>query len=87
MYVIWRAKWVWRYWVKGQDYSEEDREYITRKRLKLSENHWKAMPEHKRSELLERELWVEANFNQYKTEQEDEMKTKLASSGKYKMYR
>ena len=46
-----------------------------------------AMPEHKRSELLERELWVEANFNQYKTEQEDEMKTKLASSGKYKMYR
>ena len=32
---------MWRYWVKGQDYSEEDREYITRKRLKLSENHWK----------------------------------------------
>ncbi|CAI8050634.1 DnaJ homolog subfamily C member 25 [Geodia barretti] len=87
MYGIWKAKWVWRYRVKGQDYSEEDREYITRKRLKLSENHWKAMPEEKRSELLERELWVEANFNQYKTEQEDEMKTKLASSGKYKMYR
>ena len=41
MYGIWKAKWVWRYRVKGQDYSEEDREYITRKRLKLSENHWK----------------------------------------------
>ena len=46
-----------------------------------------ALPEEKRSELQERELWVEANFTQYKREQEDEMKSKLASSGKYKMYR
>lgn len=46
-----------------------------------------ALPEEKRSELLERELWVEANYTQYKTEQEDEMKIKLASSSKYKMYR
>ena len=46
-----------------------------------------ALPEEKQSELVARELWVETNFTAYKAEQEDEMKTKLANSGKYKMYR
>lgn len=46
-----------------------------------------ALPEEKQSELVARELWIEANFTAYKAEQEDEMKTKLANSGKYKMYR
>ena len=46
-----------------------------------------ALPEEKRGELMERELWIEANFTEYKREQEEEMKAKLASSGKYKMYR
>ena len=40
-YVVWKVKWVWRYSVKGQEYSEEDRVYVTRSKLKLSDNHWK----------------------------------------------
>lgn len=37
--------------------------------------------------MIARELWVDANFKEYKAEQDDEMKTKLAGSSKYKMYR
>ena len=39
--MVWYVKWVWRYSVKGEEYSEEDKLYITRRKLKLSETHWK----------------------------------------------
>jgi DnaJ family protein C protein 25 len=87
LYVIWYARWVWRYNIQREEYSDEDKIYITRKKLKLTENRWKALSEEKRSELVVRELWVDTNFSEYKQEQEDEMKTVMANSGKYKMYR
>lgn len=106
VYVIWYVKWVWRYNIQQEEYSYDDKIYIMKKNLKMTENHWKvrtetaivvllckccrlpqALPEEKQEELIARELWVDANFKEYKAEQEDEMKTKLASSGKYKMYR
>lgn len=46
-----------------------------------------ALPEDEQSELVSRELWIDDNFKLYKREQEDEMKTKMATSSKYKMYR
>ena len=46
-----------------------------------------ALPDEKQRELVSRELWVDANVVQYVAEQEDEMKTKMATSSKYKMYR
>ena len=41
MYVVWYVRWVWRYSIHREEYSDEDRVYVTRKKLKLTENHWK----------------------------------------------
>ena len=41
LYVIWYVKWVWRYSIQREEYSDEDKIYITRKKLKLTENRWK----------------------------------------------
>ena len=41
MYVVWYLQWVWRYDMKGEDLREEDKIYLIRKKLKLSETHWR----------------------------------------------
>ena len=46
-----------------------------------------ALPDEKQREMVSKELWVDANVVQYVAEQEEEMKTKMATSSKYKMYR
>ena len=37
--------------------------------------------------FLERELWKKENFDEWKQEKEDEMRAKMAQSGRYKQYR
>ena len=46
-----------------------------------------ALTEEAREELLRKMLWIESNYQEYKTKEEDGMKAKLANNSKHKMYR
>ena len=46
-----------------------------------------ALPAESQADLLSKELWVGDHLQSYKQEQEEEMKVKMADSGKHKMYR
>ena len=48
---------------------------------------FQSLEEEEREDYLEQELWVKANFEEWKQEKEDAMRAKLAQSGKYKQYR
>ncbi|XP_062504530.1 dnaJ homolog subfamily C member 25 homolog [Corticium candelabrum] len=87
LYVIWWFKWQWTYFVMKQEYTEEDRHYLTRKALKLTTVQWESIGREKQSELIEKELWVNDNFQAYTNQQQEEMKAKYAESAKYRRYR
>ena len=43
--MIWYVKWVWRYNIQREEYSYDDKLYIMKKNLKMTENHWKVCSE------------------------------------------
>ena len=45
------------------------------------------MPDHEREEMLDRELWLRPNFDEWKQEKDDAMRAKMAQSGRYKQFR
>lgn len=45
------------------------------------------MSEEEKDDFMEMELWKKENFQQWKQDKEDEMRAKLAQSGRYKQYR
>ena len=45
------------------------------------------MEDHEKEGFLDQELWVTPTFQEWKQAKEDEMRVKLAQSGKYKAYR
>jgi DnaJ family protein C protein 25 len=46
-----------------------------------------SLEDEEKEDFLEQELWVKPKFTEWKQEKEDEMRAKMASSGKYKAYR
>lgn len=58
-----------------------------RKKLGLSCLQWDALEAPQKKEFFSRQLWIDSNFQEFKGEQEDEMRIKLAQNNKYKAYR
>ena len=45
------------------------------------------MPDHERDDMMDQELWIAENFKEWKAEKDEEMRVKMAQSGRYKQYR
>ncbi|XP_046859145.1 dnaJ homolog subfamily C member 25-like [Xenia sp. Carnegie-2017] len=86
-YIVFRIRWIWKFNIKREEYGDDEKSYLTRKQLKLSQSQWEMLGSHEKSELIERELWIAENLTEYQTEKEEEMKEKLAQNNKYKSYR
>ncbi|XP_065175057.1 dnaJ homolog subfamily C member 25 homolog [Sycon ciliatum] len=86
-YLLWLASWHWRYSIKRQSLTDEDKEYLSWKLLKLSQSRWEALQDHEQEDILEREVWIPENLKAYTQEKEDEAKAKLAENSRYKQYR
>lgn len=87
LYLWWYGQWVWQFNIKKMEYGPEEKCYLTRRSLNLSQARWEALSAENRADLVSKELWVGDHLQSYKKEQEEEMKTKLADSSKHKMYR
>ncbi|KAK3509420.1 hypothetical protein QTP70_034172 [Hemibagrus guttatus] len=79
LYVAWYCSWVYRFTIRGEDYGEEEKLYIIRKYMKMSQAQFDSLDDHLRQTFLERQLWVKENYEVYREEQEDEMKMKMAT--------
>jgi len=78
------ARWHWRFSVKGEEYGEAERTYLTRQALGLVESHWDRLPEAEQQVLLSRCLWQKDNLKAYVAEKEEEIREKQLKSGAYK---
>lgn len=45
------------------------------------------MTDDEKEDFLEMELWAKENFKEWKEAKEEEMRVKMAQSGRYKQYR
>ncbi|XP_055467605.1 dnaJ homolog subfamily C member 25 isoform X4 [Psammomys obesus] len=86
-YVAWYCRWIYNFNIKGKEYGEEERLYIIRKFMKMSQSQFDSLEDHQKETFLKRELWIKENYEVYKQEQEEELKKKLANDPRWKRYR
>ncbi|XP_029395981.1 dnaJ homolog subfamily C member 25 isoform X2 [Mus pahari] len=86
-YIAWYCRWIYNFNIKGKEYGEEERLYIIRKSMKMSQSQFDSLEDHQKEMFLKRELWIKENYEVYKQEQEEELKKKLANDPRWKRYR
>ncbi|KFM81800.1 DnaJ-like protein subfamily C member 25-like protein, partial [Stegodyphus mimosarum] len=86
-YIYWNLRWFWKFVILKHEYGEEEKLFLIRKHLQCSLTQWDAIPEEEKEECLESKLWIKDNFVKWKQKKEEDMKTKLAESARYKSYR
>ncbi|CAO2580928.1 DnaJ homolog subfamily C member 25 [Lemmus lemmus] len=86
-YIAWYCRWVYNFNIKGRAYGEEERLYLIRKSMKMSQSQFDSLEDHQKETFLKRELWIKENYEVYKQEQDEELKKKLANDPRWKRYR
>ncbi|XP_064032869.1 dnaJ homolog subfamily C member 25 [Pogoniulus pusillus] len=86
-YIAWSCWWIYCFRIKGQEYGVEEKLYIIRRYMKMSQSQFDSLEDHQKETFLERQLWIRENYEVYKREQEEELKKKMALDPRWKRYR
>ncbi|KAM8872412.1 dnaJ homolog subfamily C member 25 [Synchiropus splendidus] len=86
-YVKWYVTWVYRFTICREEYGQEEKLYLIRRNMKMSQAQFDGMDENSVETFLEKQLWIKENYEVYKKEQEEEMKIKMATDPRMKRYR
>lgn len=88
--VIWiyfYIRWFFKFTLLKEEYGQQEKEYLIRRYMGLSQNQWDALEAEERDNFLDLKLWVRDNFKTWKQAKDEETKAKLAESASYKRYR
>lgn len=86
-YVAWYLSWVYRFRLRGQEYGHEEKLYLIRKNMRMSQSQFDTLEDCTMEGFLQRELWIRDNYEVYRREQEEEMKVRMATDPRMKRYR
>lgn len=86
-YVIWFTKWTINFTILGKPYGDEEKLYMLRRNLGMGVHQFNSIEEETIDDYLRLELWKKDNFKEWKLEQDEEMKIKMAQNNRYKSYR
>lgn len=86
-YVAWYVSWVYRYRFCREEYGLEEKLYLIRKNMKMSQSQFDSLDESTTETFLKKELWIKEKYEVYRQEQEEEMKVKMATDPRMKRYR
>ncbi|XP_011618630.1 dnaJ homolog subfamily C member 25 isoform X2 [Takifugu rubripes] len=86
-YVAWYVSWFYRFTICREEYGDEEKLYIIRRYMKMSQSQFDSLDEPLRHSFLEKQLWIKENYEVYRKEQEEEMKAKMATDSRMKRYR
>jgi DnaJ homolog subfamily C member 25 len=86
-FIFWYARWFINFNLLKKPYGMEEKLYLLRKNLGMGENQFNAIEEYTIDDYLRKELWIRDNFKEWKAEQDEEQKAKMAESNRYKSYR
>ncbi|KAK2140751.1 hypothetical protein LSH36_1259g00012 [Paralvinella palmiformis] len=65
MYLLWWIKWIWKFWIKKEEYGLEEREYLIRRNMKMSQDQWEEWKRLKEEEM-KAELATNARYKSYR---------------------
>lgn len=86
-YIIWYFTWIYKYYIRNEEYDNEAKLYLIRKNMHLSESQFSCLSEAEQTSFIELELWKKTVYKKWKQAKDDEEKERLANSGRYKRYR
>ncbi|XP_041465890.1 dnaJ homolog subfamily C member 25 homolog isoform X2 [Lytechinus variegatus] len=86
-YFYWYARWTWKFTILREPFGLEEKHYIIRKYMRVTQLQYEGIEEAEKEMFLKRELWIPENFKVYKQEKEEQMKADLAENSRYKSYR
>ncbi|KAM7369378.1 hypothetical protein PAMP_013650 [Pampus punctatissimus] len=86
-YITWYVSWIYRFTICREEYGSEEKLYIIRRNMKMSQSQFDSVDENTRQSFLEKQLWIKENYEVYRKEQEEEMKIKMATDPRMKRYR
>lgn len=61
-YIAWYCWWIYCFNIKRQEYGEEEKLYIIRKYMKMSQSQFDSLEDHQKETFLERQLWLKENY-------------------------
>ena len=79
--------WYYKFNICKLEYGDEEKLYIIRKNLKLSAGEFNQLEEEEKEYYLSLQLWKKDKFDQWKKEEDEKNKAKLAESSQHKRYR
>ncbi|XP_016393584.1 dnaJ homolog subfamily C member 25-like isoform X2 [Sinocyclocheilus rhinocerous] len=83
----WNCSWFYRFIIRGEEYGDEERLYIIRRYMKMSQAQFDSLDNSLIETFLKQQLWIKENYEAYREEQEEEMKMKMATDPRWKRYR
>jgi len=83
----WQIDWLWRFTILKQEFGDEQKLYLIRRKMALSRGQWEAMEDHEHKSFLKQELWKDDKFKEWKACKDEELRVKQATNSKMKMYR
>lgn len=86
-YMKWYMRWVYKFKVHKEEYGAEEKEYLTRKGVNMTQQYWDVLDDYSKESYMKKELWVADNLDKYNEEIEEEARLKLAESGRHKMFK
>lgn len=86
-YFHWYLRWMWCFNILRKPYGDEEKLYLIRRFMKMGQYQFDGIDDDEKQSYLDMELWIKENFNEWKTEQEEELKASLAESARHKSYR
>ncbi len=63
--VFWNLSWVWRYKIRKLEYTVEDKEFLIRQNLSMSELEYERLGEAAQGDLIKDELWIKEKADEY----------------------
>lgn len=61
-YIAWLLRWYWKFTIRKEEYGDDEKAYIIRKKLGLSCLQWDALEAPQKKEFFSRQLWIDSNF-------------------------
>uniref|UniRef100_A0AC35TY88 J domain-containing protein n=1 Tax=Rhabditophanes sp. KR3021 TaxID=114890 RepID=A0AC35TY88_9BILA len=84
---VWGVKWYYKYNIRNEEYSEEDKVYMICKNLAITENQYLCMDEDELDDIHNNECWIKDKALDYKEKKELLNKEKLNKSAHYRRYK
>jgi hypothetical protein len=67
--LTWQIRWFIKYTINKEEYSQEDKEYITRTFFTFSADTWEGLDNKQKGRLMEHEIWVPENEERFRHQQ------------------